>query len=95
MQGGRGVGSGGQPHARTMAAKQGKVCMGCSRHKLPIIKAAASGHFRCVQLLQLGGADMAARDDTGATALHAAVRTSHIECAMYLVDRCGADLFAV
>ncbi|EGD79745.1 hypothetical protein PTSG_13093 [Salpingoeca rosetta] len=70
------------------------VCATCKAHRCPPVKAAALGHFRCLQCLHHEGRVVGVKDDTGATPLHAAVGNGHLECAMWLADRTGADLHA-
>eukprot|EP00045_Choanoeca_perplexa_P004244 m.36415 g.36415 ORF g.36415 m.36415 type:complete len:470 (+) comp12471_c0_seq1:209-1618(+) len=70
------------------------ICDACAHHKFPAIKAAASGHFRCLQLLHHAGRVLNVQDASGATPLHSAVGNGHLNCALWLVDRTGADLTA-
>ena len=41
-------------------------------------KTAANGHLECLQMLAERGGDLAQRDITGSTPLHAAARNGHI-----------------
>eukprot|EP00056_Hartaetosiga_gracilis_P005749 m.88474 g.88474 ORF g.88474 m.88474 type:complete len:529 (-) comp12268_c0_seq1:173-1759(-) len=75
--------------------QQQSVCSQCSRDDSPAIRAAELGHFRCLQLLHEQGKVTEAKDPTmGSTPLHVAVGKNRLDCAMWLADRTGADLFA-
>ena len=58
--------------------------------KSALIMAAVSGHSGCVRLLLAWGADTAAADSEGNTALHRAAEWGKLDCAQLLLDG-GAD----
>lgn len=69
------------------------LCDKCAMHATPAIKAAASGHMACIQALEKQHS-LLETDSTGATPLHAAVRTGNLEIAQYLVERAGMNIYA-
>eukprot|EP00055_Hartaetosiga_balthica_P008037 m.28743 g.28743 ORF g.28743 m.28743 type:complete len:516 (+) comp6085_c2_seq1:192-1739(+) len=80
---------------RQQHQQQSTVCSQCGRDESPAIRAAELGHFRCLQILHEEGKVVDAKDPAmGSTPLHVAVGKNRLECAMWLADRTGADLFA-
>ena len=52
------------------------------------------GHLECLRHLHSEGAVFGAVDNIGSTPLHAAAEGGRLECAVFLVERTGADLRA-
>eukprot|EP01147_Barroeca_monosierra_P007030 gene7030-9609_t len=83
-----------RPQERKSSLSHPSICSECQQHSCPPLKAAAIGHFDCLLWLHQDGKVVDIKDKTGATPLHAAVGNGHLECAMWLVERTGADLYA-
>ncbi len=59
-----------------------------------ILHFAVGGHIECLRQLHSEKMVFGVRDESGSTPLHAAMETSQIECASFLIDRTGAELRA-